>query len=174
MTQTGKVIARKGTTVEVEVLRRSACDGCRQKKYCVGGTCESPDGGAHQAKPLRTTAFDPLGAAVGDTVELSSPDRFVLGTAFLLFVLPLCTAIAAGAAAYTLGSSEGGVYGCAAAGFALPFFAVLFGMNRRAARKQFVTVTAISKKASMPHDMDSASENQADDPPTVIGPSNQK
>lgn len=143
MTQKGIVLSRSGTTVEVEVMRRSACDGCHQKSTCVGGMCDTSESGADKAKPMRTKATDLLGAEVGDTVELYSSDRFVLGTAFLLFVLPICLSIAAGAAAQGFGVGEGGVYAALAAGFLIPFFAVLFLMNRRASKKQYVTVTAV-------------------------------
>lgn len=87
MTQNAKVMSVCGDEAIVSVIRRSACEGCKQKNLCAGMN----DGCAEQ-KELITTVKNPIGAGVGDEVVLSTPTSLVLTNAFCVFVLPIIIA----------------------------------------------------------------------------------
>ncbi len=62
---------------EVEVLRGTACgDDC--------GSCEV----CHYASKIRVEARNPIGASVGDRVEIETSTSKVLGAAVLVYVVP--------------------------------------------------------------------------------------
>ncbi len=88
MTQEAKVISVCGNTAKVLVMRRSACEGCKQKNICHGGSCA-------EEKPIEATADNCVGAKVGDIVELSTNSSIILGVSFCVFVLPIIIAIIA-------------------------------------------------------------------------------
>lgn len=137
MTQKGKVIAVSGDMATVLVMRQSACEGCRQKNLCGGmGEC------SHE-KPLETTAQNPAGAKVGDTVELTASSGFVLGTAFLIFILPILCAIVCYGVMFTQSVDRKITYGATAAAFLLPLALSLYGMNRHVQEKKCVVITRI-------------------------------
>lgn len=87
MTQNAKVLSVNGDMAEVSVIRRSACEGCKQKNLCAGIS-----EGCSEQKELVTTVKNKIGASVGDDVVLSTPTAIVLGSAFCVFVLPIILA----------------------------------------------------------------------------------
>jgi len=80
----------------VSVLRMSAC----------GGRC-SECGGACHAKKHSASAHNPLGAKAGERVIISASDAAVLGSAFLLYGLPLLLFFGGFMVFYTLSNREG-------------------------------------------------------------------
>ncbi len=74
---TGKIVAREGRVVQVMIVRTSAC----------GHSCETC--GACAGKEHILYADDPIGYAVGQEVIVQVSDAVPLGTAFLVYILPL-------------------------------------------------------------------------------------
>ena len=139
MTQTGVVVERKENTVKIKVMRQSACEGCKQKKYCSGGDC------SHE-KPIFIEVQNTLGADVGDRGELCSDNRFVLGTAFAVFILPILLCFIVYGALSQNGVSEAICVGSAAAAFLLPFCGILFFLNRYVKKYACVAMRQIIAK----------------------------
>lgn len=123
MTQNGIVTELCGTAVKIKVMRQSACEGCKQKSLCSGGDC------SHE-KPIYITVENTLNAAVGDRVELCSDNRFVLGTTFAVFILPILLSFLLYGLLSQNGLSETVCLIGAAAAFVVPFIGILFFMNR--------------------------------------------
>lgn len=131
----GTVISISGTYAEVEVRRRVMCDGCPNDP-------NNPESCGHACamgsllgdkKNMTVRVKNSAGAQCGDTVILESPDRTVLLSAFLFFILPLVFAAIGFAIASAFSGSEGVRWGCALAAF---LFAYVFAaIAERRARK---------------------------------------
>lgn len=123
MTAKGTVLSADKDHALVEVRRRAMCDGCPNDP-------SNPDSCGHACamgsllgdrKNMTVSVKNTLGAQPGDTVELESPDRSVLASAFLVFILPLILAFIFWFAAGKITSNELAAYAAAAAGFVLSF-----------------------------------------------------
>ncbi len=134
MTQSGRVVSVDGRYATVEILRDSACAGCSSAHSCIG--CK---------KKVRVKALNSAGADAGDVVRVETPTPTVLFYAFCVFLLPLIFAIAAYAVA-SLFIAEKFALLWALGGFILPFVFVFFVIERRAKKKDNLTVTYIEKK----------------------------
>ena len=145
MTQTGMVISEDGDNIVVRVMRKSACDGCKQKNLCGGAP-----GGCSEQKPLDVTLKNTAGASVGDTVELCSDSSFILGVAFCIFVLPILSAFAAYflCAAFTEKTTLH--YAACAAAFLISAGAFLCFFNNRIKKKSYVEIVKILKEDNNP------------------------
>lgn len=121
MTDTAKVISTSGRLAEIEVSRRSMCDGCG-KNSCAGSCAVI--GLMSSRGIMRTTALNRAGALPGDTVVIESSDGRILSLAVLVFILPIFVSILF----YAVASAAGfeGVLPVLAAvgGFVLSFVAL--------------------------------------------------
>lgn len=78
----GMVKQVKGDTAVVKVARESACGGNCAACHACGN------------REIVTTVRNPIGAKCGDVVKISSSSRHVLGSAFILYLLPVFLFIA--------------------------------------------------------------------------------
>lgn len=96
MTQRATVIGLlPGGFAQVAVARESAC----------GGSCGSC-GGCGTKPSIQARALNPLGAVPGDLVEVSTRSRQILGTAVLVYLLPIVFFFAGYALSAALGLPE--------------------------------------------------------------------
>lgn len=84
MIQKGIVISCEEEFAVVEVMRTSACAGCSKQEGCIA--CK---------KKVKSRAYNPNGAEVGDRVTLETDSGTVLLYALLVFLVPLILTIAA-------------------------------------------------------------------------------
>jgi len=71
------VVESKKNLARVEIRRSSACEGC---KACSVG---------RDGKPLRVWASNPIGARVGETVEIELGDKTFLSATLIAYGVPL-------------------------------------------------------------------------------------
>jgi positive regulator of sigma E activity len=132
MTQTAfvtKVIDEN--QAEVLVQRGSAC----------GGHCASCGGACGVSQRLYVRADNPVHAAEGDRVTISSRSGAILSAAALIYLLPLATLFSAYAAAAVAGLSDSAAIGISLAGLALGILAVvLISRRRRSIRFEIVEI----------------------------------
>ncbi|MBE6707780.1 MAG: hypothetical protein E7578_00885 [Ruminococcaceae bacterium] len=86
MVQRAKVIGFKNGLAEIEVSRKAMCDGCH-KMQCSGKCAMS--GIMSSGKKMTAYAINKADAEIGDSVEVSTSDKEVLGAAAAVFILPL-------------------------------------------------------------------------------------
>ena len=82
MKQIGKVVECDGIVAKIECERKSACDMCENASHCN-----------EKCKIVYATAFNYINASEGDMVEIETDTLNVLKNAFLVFILPIFTAI---------------------------------------------------------------------------------
>ena len=132
MRQRARVKEVNGPYATVEVARSTMCDGCEKSGGC-GGHC-AITGLVGDSRAMTARVLNPIGAQVGDLVEVESEERVVLGAAALVFLLPLAVC----ALFFFLGSrlfgSEGAGVIAAAAGFVLAFAGIGLVDRRLAGR----------------------------------------
>ena len=78
MTQTGRVVSLSGHLAKIEVRRASAC----------GENCAMCKGGCMPTKHIAVVK-NSAGAKEGDMVRISTSDKDVLKSAFLVYFLPV-------------------------------------------------------------------------------------
>lgn len=130
MTQIGIVTKTEGERAIVSVARASACEGCH--RHAEGCTACSLLGGDN-----RHTAevANPVGAKVGDRVQIEAPEGRVLGYAALVFLFPIALALVGymiGSAIFSGAPLQSALF--AAGGFVLAFL-VVFCVSLVAAKK---------------------------------------
>ncbi len=103
MIQIAKVIGLSDTLAEIEVSRKAMCDGCH-KMQCNGKCAMS--GIMSSGNKMTAYAVNEADAKIGDTVEISTSDKDVLGAAAIVFVLPLVIGLLCYAASMLLGFSS--------------------------------------------------------------------
>lgn len=140
MKQIGTVEKTENGRATVSVLRASACEGCH--RHAEGCSACSLLGGdnTHTA-----TAANPIGARVGDRVELEADDSRILGYAALVFVFPLVAAFVAYLIATAFLGEGTTALLCAALGFVLSFVIVFFVSLVLAKGKPAVTIVNVIK-----------------------------
>ncbi len=116
MRQTATVIGTEGKFATVLVVRSSMCEGCHNSGTCTA--CSLLSG----KKTAEARALNTASASVGDKVAVESAAKTVLTNAFLVFMMPLLSALAA----YFIFSGNSKTTGAIAAlcGFALTISAV--------------------------------------------------
>lgn len=123
MKQKAEVLELKGKNALVSVRRSSMCEGCEKQGGC-GSSCAAGELlGA--AKTMTVLAVNDMGAAVGDTVEVESESRTVLGYAALVFLFPIVLAAVFYGVARWLGGSETTLLLAALGGFVAAFPVIL-------------------------------------------------
>ncbi len=131
---------------EVEVSRQTACEGCSQSGECHACIML---GDEKKNRNMRTKARDPLGARVGDRVEIETDSATVIKYAAQVFLLP----IVLGATGYLFGEWLADFVSenigkllplfCSLAGFAVAFVYVKFFPAKSAENKCDVTIVKI-------------------------------
>lgn len=132
MRQRAVVIEADGREAVIEVSRATMCDGCERHGGCEGH-CEITGLVATGGK-MRTRALNSVSARPGDTVEVETESRRVLGYAALVFLLPIIICGALGYAAHALWRTEAAAVIGGIVGFAAAFAAILL-IDRRARRR---------------------------------------
>lgn len=117
MKQQGIVVSIKGNNAEVKFKRESAC----------GGNCGSC-GGCDNFRTV--TAVNSVNAKEGDSVEIETPSKTVLGAAMAVYVIPLAVLIIGYVLGNAIFKSEG--------------FGILFGFAFMAA--SYIIISLVSKK----------------------------
>ena len=137
MRQKAVVVAVRDSVATVEVLRSTMCEGCEKSKD--GGACACGALlGANRS--MRADAENPVGASVGDTVEVETDSRTVLGSAALVFLLPVVLALVFYLIAGRFTSSEAIALLAAGAGFALSLVPVVIVDRNRRGKPQLAVV----------------------------------
>ena len=133
MRQTAKVVALQGERAQVEVIRRSACGG-----EC--GSCHGCDG--LEDRPVAVWANNEIRAQVGDQVTVESRSAALLGTAFVVYLLPFLFLFFGYFLASNQGLSEGYSIGAGGIGFlvALLLVRLLNHRQQKFQRLQFFLV----------------------------------
>ncbi|MBO5355538.1 MAG: SoxR reducing system RseC family protein [Clostridia bacterium] len=128
----------------VSVERRAACDGCHKAvdgKGCSVCTLLGSKG------ETRALAKNTVGAALGDTVEVESRTRRIIGYAALVFLLPVALAIVG----YLLGSKlslgEGVSLLLALGGLLISFLLIFLYSKLVVSRRLDIEIVAIVKEA---------------------------
>lgn len=136
------VVGGQGEFKEIEVSRESACEGCSQNK---DGSCHACIRLTEDARAMKTRARDPLGASIGDLVEVETPSGTVIRYAAEVFLLPLIL----GACGYLIGEKLGGSllpFFCSLAGFIAAFVYIKFIPAKRAERHCDVVIVKIESR----------------------------
>ncbi|MDX8414338.1 MAG: SoxR reducing system RseC family protein [Mariprofundales bacterium] len=84
-----EVLAVDGNIALLQGVKKSACGSCAGRASC--GTM-----GSWVTRALQLRMANPLGAKVGDVVEVEVPDRHLMIAALLLYGLPLLAFFAGG------------------------------------------------------------------------------
>ena len=149
MQRTAVVVNDLGNNIkEIEVSRETACEGCSQQGSCHACIML---GDSKKNRAMRTKAFDPLGAQVGDRVEVETESSTVIKYAAEVFLLPIIL----GAVGYLLGESLGAKISesigkflpliCSLVGFAAAFAYVKLVPAKRAEMNCDVKIVRIIK-----------------------------
>ena len=141
MTQNARVISLDGDKATVSVIRRSACEGCKQKSLCAGVS-----GDCAEQKELLATVKNKIGAKVGDEVELSTPTWIVLGSAFCVFVLPIVLAFALFSVLSATAFAQAYIYGITLGVFILSCVVICFVLDRFMKKDTRVEIVKILKE----------------------------
>ena len=149
MQRTAVVVNDIGNNIkEIEVSRETACEGCSQQGSCHACIML---GDSKKNRAMRSKAFDPLGAQVGDRVEVETESSTVIKYAAEVFLLPIIL----GAVGYLLGESLGAKISesigkflpliCSLVGFAAAFAYVKLVPAKRAEMNCDVKIVRIIK-----------------------------
>ena len=82
----GKVKELKNDYAVVVSERKSACSACHNCE--AKGTCSAELVFGEQKQDVSVTAYNSVGAKIGDTVELESSTKYTLSLAIIIFILP--------------------------------------------------------------------------------------
>ncbi|MBE6540993.1 MAG: hypothetical protein E7672_00880 [Ruminococcaceae bacterium] len=92
MRQRAVVLETDGKIAKIEVRRSTMCEGCHKNGGCGEGHCEISGLVSGNGK-LETLAENRVNAKVGDTVEVETESKVVLGYAALVFIMPIIVSI---------------------------------------------------------------------------------
>lgn len=125
MTQNGVVTKKLDNGMaEVSILRGTACGG-----NC--GSCEACQYNSH----IQIQAENPIHAAKGDRVVVSSSTSGIVGLTFFVYMLPLAAFFVCYAVAYAWGAGQGLCIGLSFFGLVLGALAVVcIGRRKKAPR----------------------------------------
>lgn len=143
MRQRAVVLETNGKEAVIEVSRATMCDGCEKHGGC-DGKCEIT-GLLSTGGKMKTKAKNALGAAVGDTVEVETESKKVLGYAALVFILPLVVAVVGYIVADSVWHTEASGLIGAAVGFVLTFAGIaVFDRTKRKKEPDIEIVDIVS------------------------------
>ncbi len=143
MTTTGVVLLTDGEKADVRVFRKSPCASC---EGCSGGACHAELTLFEMPNDVTVRAENPHGAHKGDVVELYSDNRFTLGVAAVLFLLPLVVSLSAAAVISKFFGTSVAVL-TATVGFILVFALLAFAADRLILRRQHTVIDKILKES---------------------------
>ncbi len=135
MKNTGKVISTNGGFATISVVRRSACESCKQKAVC--GT------GAHGCEHVVSLAKNTVGAKPGDTVEIISDSSLILGISFCVFVLPIILSFVSYFVTRYFTDNNTVCYIVCATVFILSALIISFSLNKRLSKSTNIEITKI-------------------------------
>ncbi len=145
MRQRAVVIYTKGNLAEIEVSRASMCDGCQKNSGC-DHHCELTGLIAGSGKTMKTRAQNRIGAKPGDTVEVETESKKVLGYAALVFILPIVVCAVFYFLADAVFRSETYALIAAAAGFVLSFLGIsVFDRSKKNSAPDIAIVDIVSR-----------------------------
>ncbi|HBF14320.1 MAG TPA: hypothetical protein DDW30_01280 [Clostridiales bacterium] len=148
MESIGRVTETSGERATVEIRRASACEGCH--KNAEGGCAVCGLLGGEKSRMLRAKVRNEIGARVGDTVRVESPDGKTLLWAAVVFLLPLVlTAAGFGIACAVTDSTAWRAVG-AAIGFVLCFAGLRVVSGVLGKRAPDATITEIIESGAKP------------------------
>lgn len=127
MKQTAEVLELKGKNALISVRRSSMCEGCEKQGSC--GTSCSAGELLGAGKTMTVLASNEIGAKAGDTVEVESESRTVLGYAALVFLFPILMCAAFYLVGKVLSLGEAGAMLVGLGGMAVSF-AIVLGIDR--------------------------------------------
>lgn len=142
MRQKATVIEWKDETGEiarVRVLRSAMCEGCEARADGKSCACSAMVGASRE---MIVDVQNPLGAAVGYDVEIETETTAVLGSAALVFLLPLGGALLFYLIGTRLFSGDGAAWLSALVGLFLFFLPALF--YDRVKRKKLPDIRIVS------------------------------
>lgn len=128
----------------VLVERRAACDGCHKAadgKGCSVCTLLGSKG------ETRARAINTVSAVLGDTVEVESRTRRIIGYAALVFLLPVVLAIVGYLLGIRLSLGEGIALLLALGGLLISFLLIFLYSKLVVSRRLDIEIVAIAKEA---------------------------
>ena len=147
MTKNAIVVESTPDYAVVEVTRESACAGCHNSESCT--VCKL---GLTDRAEMRSKAANPVGAQVGDTVQIETDSAMILRYSAAVFLLPL----ALGAAGYIIGYVADLDlmirYLISLIGFAAAFVILKIFLEKRAANRLDVRITQIIARKAAPEE----------------------
>lgn len=133
MKERAKVIEKRDGKSLVEIIKTSACNQCDEKCMLAEDS--------HEIEAMEVLVNDPIGAEVGNTVELEMGSKPILFSAFMVYLLPLIAIIVgyfAGSSwlnVFISNSEIAGILG-SGLGFLLSFL-LLKAIDRKAGSKSY-------------------------------------
>jgi len=129
ITETGKVVAIKGTQAWVRTIRASACQSCSARSGCGQKVLASASGG----RANQVLVENVIGAGVGDEVTLGIDEQALLGASIMVYALPLLLMVAGSLCGhYLAGGGDAVAVAGAVVGLAGGFLACRKYQNRNA------------------------------------------
>jgi len=145
MQTTATVIEIRGDKAIVEVERQAACDGCHKNKDGGGCSICTLTGASRK---FTATAYNKVGAEIGDRVKVDTASERVLGYAALVFLLP----IVAGFVFYFLATKITEIelyhYVSLVLGFVISFFFIWLYAKRVGKTRCDLEIVEISEKSN--------------------------
>lgn len=139
MRQKASVIEVTGEIARVRVLRSAMCEGCEARSDGKSCACSAMLGAARE---MIVDVQNPLGATVGDDVEIETDTGSVLGYASLVFLLPLGGAFLGYLLASRIFQTDGAAWIGALIGLVFFFLPAFF--YDRAKRKKLPDIRIVS------------------------------
>jgi len=119
MKQTAIVESVSDDKAVVLVKMESACSSCKSSNIC--NTCY---------KTITAEAYNKAGASIGDTVEIETESKIVLGYAALTFIVPIICGLIFYNLTFLMFEDEVVPYIFTLLGFLLPFVILYFALKK--------------------------------------------
>ena len=147
MTKNAIVVETAPDYAVVEVTRESACAGCYNSEGCT--VCKL---GLTDRAEMRSKAANPVGARVGDTVQIETDSATILHYSAAVFLLPLALGAAGYIVGYVADLDMMIRYLISLIGFAAAFVILKIFLEKRAANRLDVRITQIISRKAAPEE----------------------
>lgn len=97
LTETGRVIAVESGALWVETVRRSTCGSCSAAKGCGHGILNRMYDGHRNLVKVSSSAFPEGRFQVDDEVSIAIPEHVIVGSSFIVYIVPLLSTLVAAA-----------------------------------------------------------------------------